>query len=289
MDEIFARNAIETKFTRLTSQLGREMALFALCAVLDVPYAEKTDAETWEDYLATIQDAGMDVIAGFGSGITDASTALNAELSDMERWREVWGVGNINDPYTEDDYKRLDHLFRTYSARLAASGGYDEQQEFILRSVCTDQILADQCRNKGTKDGIEMYTKLTKTIQEKLGAENLRKKDILPQQEQRIDGFVDALKKKYGVDASLTKDQAIALCCQWLRSHNYPETADAAENAILAIINCTRRNNDMQEIDKLPRQYKFDPAYNSEFADDPNDMEDEAYRYLDLRRQDGRG
>lgn len=287
MDKLFEKNIIETKFNRLRGQVGREVALYALCAVLDVPYAEKTDADTWDDYLATLQEGGIDPESGFESGITDAMIAAQAEMSDSERWYEIWGRGNQKAPYTEEDYRRLDHLFRTYSARLAATGGIDEQQEFMLRSVCTDQLLAEKFRDSGTKDGIDIYTKIYKTIQDKLGSENLRKKDILPQQEQRIDGFVDALKKKFGVDASLTQEQAVAMCSQWLISHHYPMTVDAADQMLLSIVNCTRMNNDSPELNELPKNTGFS-AMCCEFADEPNDMERESYEYLGLQRKDGK-
>lgn len=287
MDHLYEKNIIETKFSRLRGMVGREVALYALCAVLDVPYAVKTDAETWDDYLSIIQEGGIDPEAGFGAGVTDVMSAAQAEMSESERWREIWGTGNQKSPYTEADYKRLDHLFRTYSARLAATGGFDEQQEFMLRSVCTDQLLAEKFRDNGTKEGIEIYTKIYKTIQDKLGSENLRKKDILPQQEQRLDGFVDALKKKYGVDASLSHEQAVGLCSQWLMSHHYPMTRDAADHILLSIVNCTRMNNDAPELTELPKGTGFGPEC-CEFADEPNDMELEAYGYLGLERRDGK-
>lgn len=281
---MYDENGLEIKFQRLKGQLGREVALFVICSYMDVPYATKTDAQSWEDYLATIQEGGIDLSGGFGGGVTDPMTAARAEMSDEERWVEVWGTGNPKDPYTADDYRRLDHLFQSYSARLVASGGYDEQQEYVLRSTCTNQLLAEKFRDSGTKEGVELYTKLNKTIQDNLGTENLRKKDILPQQEQRLDGFVDALKKKFGVDASLSHEEAVAACSKWLMSHRYPETRDAADHMLLAIINCTRRNNDTPELTELPAQYGFSTDC-CEFADEPNETELGAYEYLNLNRK----
>lgn len=287
MDDIFAKNILETKFQRLSAMLGKEVALYVICAMVDAPYKEKSDAESWEDYLLTIQENGVDVRDGFAGGVTDVHAAIRAGMSDERRWVEVWGYGEGANPYTEADYRRLDHLFATYSTRLMASGGPDPQQEFILRGVCADQIIADRMRDKGTKESLEIYAKLTKLIQDKLSSENLRKKDILPQQEQRVDGFVDALKRKYGVDArSMTHEQVLDVIYSWFRSRKYDETTDAADNYLLATINCTRRNSDMSEIEEVPKPHRFDARYNSEFADEPNEMEREAYSYLDLKRKD---
>ena len=285
MDEISTEN--ERRFTRMRQTLGQELAIFCMCAAMDVPYAEKTEAENWTDYLETLTEGGIDVHGGFASGVTNVRVATQNDMSDKERWRDVWGVGNPKDPYTESDYRRLDHLFRTYSARLMSTGGCDEQQEFMLRSVCMDQLLAEKFRDSGTKEGIEIYTKINKTIQDKLGSENLRKKDILPQQEQRIDGFVDALKKKHGIDASSTYEEVVAACSKWLVSHRYPMTRDAADHMLLSIVNCTRMNNDAPELTELPKGAGFS-AECCEFADEPNDMEKEAYDYLGLERKDGR-
>lgn len=275
---------LEEKFTRLKDQLGRELALFVMCAYMDLPYETKTEAESWEDYLTTLQEGGVSLDGNFSSGVTDPMTAAKADMSEEDRWVEIWGTGNQEKPYTEEDYRRLDHLFRTYSARLVATGGYDEQQEYVLRSTCTNQLLAEKFRDTGTKEGIELYTRLTKTIQDNLSSENLRKKDILPQQEQRVDGFVDALKKKFGVDASLTYEEAVAACSRWLMSHRYPETRDAADHMMLSIINCTRRNNDTPEMTELPKRYGFS-ADCCEFAEDPNEMERDAYQYLGIERR----
>lgn len=281
------KQAYEARFTELSGAIGRELALFCLCATADVPYQDKTDAVNWTDYLETIVEAGVDVSRGFLGGIRDVSVAMRGDMSDEDRWDEVWGEGNPKNPYTDADYRRLDYLYRTYSARLSAAGGLDETQEYTLRSVCTTQLLAEKSRDSGTKEGIEAYTKLSKNVQDLLSSENLRKKDQIPQEEQRIDGFVEALKKKFGVDASLTQEQAVAMCSKWLASHRYPMTKDAADHMLLAIINCTRRNNDSAEMPELPDEYKFGEQI-SQFADEPNDTETDVYDYLELTRHDGK-
>lgn len=281
------KQAYEARFRELKSLVGKELAIYCLCAVADVPYQEKTEALDWADYLATIIEAGVDTSRGFAGGVKDVYVATRSDMSDEDRWEEVWGYGNPHEPYSPADYRRLDYLYRTYSARLAATGGLDETQEYTLRSVCTTQLLAEKSRDRGTKDGIEAYTKLSKNVQDLLSSENLRKKDQLPQEEQRIDGFVEALKRKYGVDASMTQEQAIAMCSKWLVGHRYPMTMDAADKMLLAVINCTRRNNDSAELTELPKRYSFGDQI-SEFADEPNEIEDDVYRYLELQRNDGK-
>ena len=84
----------------------------------------------------------------------------------------------------------------------------------------------------------------------------------------------------------LSKDQACEIFFKWTKSHGYPETLDAAEQAMMAIINTTRANNDMPELPEMPKEVKALENYQSEFAVIPNEMEDEAYKYLGIERHD---
>ena len=131
-----------------------------------------------------------------------------------------------------------------------------------------------------------IYTKLNKTIQDNLSSENLRRKDAKPIETARADGIIDALQKKYGVGMELNRDQACEVFYKWLRERQYPETLDAAQQAIMAIINTTRANNDLPELPEMPAEVKALESYESEFAVIPNEMEEDAYQYLGLTRKD---
>lgn len=287
--------------SHLSNILGDRVALFCICAASNVPYYQDIECETWKEYKASALERGAKgrkrYVAGFTDGLTDIAAVLDDDNDGMDEWRSVWGSGDTRNPYTIQDYKRLDKLFETYSARLVSAGGYDAQQEYILRSTCQDQLLAEKCRAKGTKEGIDMYAKLTKTIQENLSAENLRKKDEKPIETLRIDTLIDNLEK-----AGLVKEGKILalpdLQEQLLRrlgalggepSHKFPYTFDAADQMILAIRNCMAANSDMPEIDELPDNMRFDENVAYEFAELPNEAEELTYEKLGLnRKRDGK-
>lgn len=277
------------RFVELKTLLGADLATYILCAFCDLPYDNSIMAGAWEDYIDDIEPKDGEIERSFRDGQTSVEVALLNGTSSMERWQTVWGEGDPNKPYTAQDYKRMDELFRTYSARLVSSGGYDAQQEDTLRSCCKMRLLADKALASGTKDGVAMNTQLNKTIQEQLASENLRRKDAKPIETARIDGIVDALRKKYGVSVELSYDEAVEVCCKWLKNKRQPMTMDAAEQALLAIIRTMQINNDLPEIDELPEQARFSPELNTEFAPVPNDMERDAYDYLGLKHRNGGG
>lgn len=267
-------------FDRLATIVGVDVATFCFCAYNDIKFDPSIEFEEWDEYVRKLYVKNEES-RGFVNGITDVNDVLKLGMSDDERWLTEWGEGDENNPYTEKDYHRLDELYHTMSARLSKSGGMDEQQEHIIRSCCRMSLLAEKAIAKGDKESVDIATKLNKMIQDNLSSENLRKKDEKPVEVIKVDGVVEALKRKYGVGVELTYEQAIGICSQWLVSHEYPMTKDAAEEMLLSIINCTRQNNDEPEFDTLPKEYKFSEEC-TEFASLPNEMEMDAFRYLGI-------
>lgn len=275
------------RFTDLASIVGGDLALYCFCAVFDLPVNLSKPVHTWEDYCERLTNAKQTYT--FEDGVTDIYKLLERGQSEMERWLVDWGEGDPDKPYTAKDYKILDSIFRTYSSRLEAAGGMDAQQEDTLRHCSRMALLRDKNIAKGTKESVEKAAKLDKMIQDNLGSENLRKKDAKPIESAKVDGIVDAMQKKYGLGAEMTKDQFLAAFYKWCHSHNYPETLDAAEHCMMAIINTTRANNDLPEISEVPQMVSDLRFYETEFAAEPNDLEEEAYDYLGIQRKDSKG
>lgn len=279
--ELGDRRKQQRRMDILSNTLGAGTALFVLCAALDVPYAAEYATDDWDEYLSALEQDGEWDGKGFLDGETDISIVRKDGMTERERWETTWGAGSEKRPYSDEDYRRLDELFRAYSYRLQRSGGMDAQQEDTLRVCCRMRLEADKAIALGTKDGIDIAAKLNKMIQDNLSAENLRKKDEKPIDDIRIDGIADALQKKYGISASMSRDEVVEICCKWLMEHKYPYTLDAANQMLLAIINTTRRNNDEAELEELPDKYRIKDVYR-EFAQSPNETEQEVYRYLGL-------
>lgn len=275
---------IADRFADLAGIVGGDMAIYCLCGALNLPVYIDEPVPTWGAYLSILEKKQRQ--ESFIDGETDAQTVLARGASEQERWERDWGYGDPDNPYSAQDYKTLDSIFRTYSARLDAAGGMDAQQEDTLRHCSRMALLRDKSIAKGDKESVSKAATLDKMIQDNLSAENLRKKDAKPIETARVDGIIDAMQKRYGVGAELTKEQFLDIFFKWCRSKRYPETVDAAEHAMLAIINTMRENNDLPDLPILPEQAKMD-AYAQEFAEEPNEQEQEVYEYLNLTRNDG--
>ena len=263
----------EAVFSRLKTIIGRDMALYCICAVANVPYVSDNDAESWTEYCELISKGE------FADGETDANTALLAGMPTQERWETVWGDG-----YTEADYRQLDDLFKTMTAQLDSTGGLDPQQQDTARTCARMALNRNKLiLNFRDKDSISTANTLDKMIRENLKDSNMRKADILPNAQQRPDGFVDALKKKFGLTMEMTKDDVLQAFFTWCRSKHYPETIDAEEHAMMAILRTMQKNDDMPEPQALPQELDFG-QYAAQFEEEPNEVEQDAYEYLGIVR-----
>lgn len=267
----------KNRFQELVGDVGYEIALYCFCAVRDLEYKPEIKVQNFPEYAAKVEKE-------FRFGDMNVQHAFDKSLSDIEKWQMVWGIGDENKPYTVEDYKRLDKLFDTYSSRLQKAGGMDAVQDDTLRVCSKMRLEADKALARGGKDNISIASQLNKMIQDNLSSEQLRKKDSRPAETARLDGIVEAIAKKYGVSVELSYDEAIEICSKWLANQRYNMTMDAAEHMLLAIINTTRSNDDMPEIKTLPKKARFDMTYASQFDDEPNELEREAYEYLDIKR-----
>lgn len=272
---------IRDRWDELADTIGPDAATYCICAAADVPYLPKIQAKTWAAY---IQKLKAKATAGFKKGETDPQSVFQRGMGEMERWQAEWGVGNPEHPYTPMDYRRLDEILRTLSARNA--GGMDAQQEFTLRYCAQLALLREKSFIMGDKESVAKAKDLDKMINDNLAAENLRKKDEGPETTARIDGIVEALKKKYGFGVELTKEQATEACAKWLVSHHYSCTRDAAEQAILAIINASRVNGDLPTMPELPKAFGLED-FEQEFQKPTSAVrarEKSVYDYLGLAR-----
>lgn len=260
-------------YTRLAGRIGHHMTIYCMCAVLDVPYFPEVIADGWESYKEQIEDG-----ATFADGQVDSNAALMAGMDDDERWTTIWGEG-----YSEADYKQLDDLYRTMTAQLDSTGGIDRQQDDTARTCAMMALQRNKLIRSRDKDDIAMAKTFDDMIRKNLTDANMRKADILPSAQQRPDGFVDALKKKYGLTMEMTKDDVMQAFFNWCRSKHYPETVDAEEHAMMAIFRTMAKNDDLPEPTDLPSDLDFGP-YAAQFEREPNDAELDAYDYLGIVR-----
>lgn len=308
----------QKKSLEYEKKFGKSLALFYCCICFDVPFdltavPDKNANNRWIAYVSNLKQKGLDKIDGEIKGFLDGQTAItqifgtNIEKGEFQKvlkyetevksrlpgtakQREEWGYQEEK-PYTTEDYKELDRCFKVFTARLESAGGYDVQQEHILR-LCSRMTLD---MNKALAKGdTQSAQRLNKMIQENLAAENLRKKDEKPIEDVRIDGIVDAFEKaglmKEGKILSLPDVQK-----QLLRrlgalggrpSHKYPYTLDAADQMIRIIINTMRKNDNLPEIYEFDESIMLDENVSAEFAAEPSKEEFAAYRELGLVRNE---
>lgn len=265
-------------YERLCDILPSTVATYCLCAVYDVPfYAASADADSWDEYLVSLDRLHPE--DGFANGETSYDSAVISGMDRQERWETVWGDG-----YSENDYKRLDELYLTMTAQLEQSGGrIDRQQEDTARTCARMALQRDKLIRSQNKDDVSTAKTFDEMVRKNLADANMRKADILPSAQQRPDGVVDALKKKYGLSMDMTKDDFLEAFFEWCQERKHLQTLDAEEHALLAILRTMQKNNDMPEPTELPEEMRLG-EFGSEFAEFPNDTENEVYDYLHLVR-----
>lgn len=263
----------ELTFIRLQNTIGRDMALYCMCAVLNLPYNSESDAESWEEYRSEIEKGE------FSDGETDVNAAFLAGMPTAERWATLWGDG-----YSEADYRQLDDLYRTMTAQLDSTGGIDRQQDDTARTCALMALQRNKLIRKADKDSVAMAKQYDAMIRDNLKDSNMRKADILPTATQKLPTIVDVLRKNLNLNVdNFTQDDVWAAFYAWCKKKKYPFTMDAVEHIIMLIMNLIQKNDDMPELYQAPDDMNFGP-YEAEFEKEPNEAEMEAYDYLGLVR-----
>ena len=258
----------ELTFNRLQSTIGRDMALYCMCAVLDKTYTAESEAETWAEYLGEIEKGE------FADGQTDVNAAYLAGLPTAERWATVWGGD-----YSESDYRQLDDLYRTMTAQLDSTGGIDRQQDDTARTCALMALQRNKLIRTADKDSVAMAKQYDQMIRDNLKDSNMRKADVLPTAQQKLPTIVDVLRKNLNLNIdNFTQDDVWASFYAWCKKKKYPFTMDAAEHILMLILNLIQKNDDMQELYQAPDEMNFGP-YEAEFEKEPNEAELEAYDY----------
>ena len=273
-------------YSRLRQFMSHEVAVYILCAVSNTPYFPGAEATNWKTYDMFLQENSIpdsEVQPTFENGVTDIELALTHGLTQEELWLENWGSGDEERSYTEKQYKRLDSLYKIMTGQLADIGSLTRQQEDTARFCAMCALQREELIAKGGKDNITMASNLDAMIRKNLEDCAMRTRDILPTQIQRIDGIVDALKRKYGLQMDMSYDEVMEAFRAWTKERDYPQTVDAEEHAIQAIINTMLQNNDQPQVVELPVRLR---DFGCEFASRANEEEIAAIGYLGLSQDE---
>lgn len=260
------------EYGRIASLIGPSLARFCMCAVYDVAFDDEMEAENWQGYRESVENKT------FAEGDTDINSAILAGMPTRERWETIWGDG-----FTESDYKQLDHYYNVMTSQLDGTGGLDPQQRDAAMSCAKMRLNKDKLLlNYKDKDAISTAKQLDQMIRETLKDSNMRKADILPTQAQRLDGFVDAMRKD-GLSPEMTQDDVFEWFYRKCKQKKYKMTTDAADWMLLSILKTMSKNNDQPEPMELDADMSL-AAFESEFAEEANEQEQLTYDYLGFVR-----
>lgn len=295
----------------LEEEVGESLAFFYCCIRFDKPFdmkaiPAKSAKEKWTSYCEKLEKKGLAKTKGGGEygfldGLTDINRIFGTGLAKGEFSRAVdleksardgkngtkrqvadWGEGGEKSHYTTEDYNEFDRIYNALCADFGGEGNVSAKQQLILRNVAK---WTKQMNDAAELGQIDKAKKLSSMIQENLASENLRKKDTKPVEDIRLDGIVDRLEKaglmKNGKQC--TPDEAFQLI--FGRPCKYTYTADAAEKMLLAIINQARINDGLSELTELPQDVQLADDELGEFAEEPNEAEQEAYEKMGLLRK----
>lgn len=308
----------QAQFDRIESAVGAvTLAYFCCCAVFDVPYVESCipkgrGEDKWHEYMRKIRmkkyhnrhfrDGVTNVLKLYGDKVDaeDVTKIVQQERKKVpeatktgtQKQIKTWGHGAPEDPFTKEDYDRLDDIFETYSSRLVSAGGMDVQQEDTLRQVSIMRLKRDKLILAGDKDSVSMAKSLDAMIKENLSSEQLRKADAKPVEDVRIDSIIDALEKWGAVEDGkiLSFPELSEFLLKELGrlggtpGHRYAQTLDAADFELLFIQNCMAQNEDLPKWMELPDNMRFSEEVANEFAPVPSDDEKRAYEGIGIVR-----
>lgn len=283
----------------LAKIVGPDMAFFICCAMFNVPYIPeavsaaktyKAERGLWGAYIKVLREAKYHKMSdkwyGFSDGETDIRKALGMEdlditTADDEKIakakkellnKERWGTGPKSRRYKDDDYDELNGL---YDAMTKDRASMSDQSEISVRNICKWSLERDRCIEE--KD-FGSAQKLSSMIEKEKESEQLRKKDEMPQDQARMDDIVKAVERA-GFDMS-DYDHLMQQLVEYATKTRYGMTVDAVDQLLLLIVNATRWNEGMGEIDRLPDEFGM-VDYGGQF--DAEQSEEEKKLYSDLQ------
>lgn len=303
-------------FDNLAKTEGRYMALYHICAMLDIPVKpivlDGIDFDNIEQpfitYINLLEEKKMNVkkgkLLGFKDGITDLRGVFgkslshtdfaacienekkkiqkdNKDLCGTEEQREKWGVLPIYKGLKMDT-EIYDELDRQLFNRMESLKGITitPQIENTLIVVSKNTVIYDFLMRQGF---VKQALDVQKSIDLSLSSEQLRKKDEKPLSNFRPDAWIDSFEKAglMGDGQFLTLAEIEDAMIKIMRGKGYEQTLDAAHQLELNIINNAKKNVDKPTVFELSKKMKISDEL-GEFAQVESEEEKEAKSYAHL-------
>ena len=287
-------------YDQRAATVGYKLAMFLCAAEFNVPYMPEffkatqklQNAGTWNPwaaYTVVLCQKGYHKGEKFGEfkdGITDIRKGFDGKTETLyvddemlcaEEYVEgrvaqekKWGKGPTDHPYTQEDYDKLDRIFSAIADNRPA---ISLQTQMAIEKISRWTLEQDFYFYNGDPQKAKLLGDLIKSEMEN---EQLRKKDELPQDLEKLDGIVRALEAKGMLGVPFPE----------LLEKLHPEyqmTKDAAEQILLAIYNTSAWNEGRAEAASIPPSLRLNDEL-GEFMQEPDDVEKEIYRKLNIVR-----
>lgn len=303
-------------YNKIETECGGHLALYGMCMGMNVPFIPELLPEPkefcevenkWEFYnkllidnlvivpqndeIATFFDGITNILKVFGKELTQKDTAKYIQfeneriekLPGTEEQRERWGTQAIwkGLNMTAKVYEELDNQ---YFAMLGNFSGMTvtEQMENTLIDVSKMRVAANYLMSLGD----DSFTKLLKAADDRLGSEQMRKKDEKPMEEMRIDALKIALENAGLMENGelLTYEETVnVLMNSFVKKKKYNYSVDVADQIIFDVLNNMRANADVQLLTDLPEDAMVDDEW-GEFEPEETEREKEAKKYAGLTK-----
>ena len=287
-------------FIWLSSCLGYKLAMFFMCAMVNIPYLPNLFSEiktyqgekgAWIGYIIAVRKSDKERgggLRGFENGVTDIKKAFRSYntlivddemLSDedyqngIKAQLELWGAGPNNAPYTPEDYEILN---KQYNALTEERPNRNAQAELAIIRICKWTLEQEKLIAK--KEYADAQ-KIGNLIEKEMSGEELRKKDKRADNMVRLDDIVLAVERS-GLNIP-DEDELLTLLANHSFHPTYPITRDAADQMLLQIVNASRWNEGQTEFDRLPDQLKIVDNL-GEFSTEKDNTEKYLYKELQL-------
>ena len=287
-------------FMWLSSCIGYKLAMFFMCAQMNIPYLPNLFSEiktyqgdmgAWVGYIVAVRKSDKERgggLRGFENGVTDIKKAFKSYntlqvddemLSDEEYQNgikaqlELWGTGPSTAPYTPEDYEILN---KQYIALTEERPNRNTQAELAIIRICKWTLEQEKLIAK--KEYADAQ-KIGSLIEKEMASEELRKKDSKVQNMARLDDIVLAVERA-GLNIP-DEDELLTMLANHSFHPMYPITLDAADQMLLQIINSSRWNEGLTELDRLPDGVRITDEL-GEFSPKPDSTEKYLYKELQL-------
>ena len=287
-------------FIWLSSCIGYKLAMFFMCAMMNVPYLPnlfgdiKTyqgDMGAWVGYIIAVRKSDKERGGGrrgFENGVTDLKKAFKAyntlEIDDdmlsnedyqsgIKAQLDLWGAGPKDSPYTPEDYEILN---RQYIALTEERPNRNAQAELAIIRICKWTLEQEKLIAKKEYSDAQ---KIGTLIEKEMTSEELRKKDRKADNMIRLDDIILACERAGLLNLSM--DELWTKLANYAFHPTFPFTRDATDQMILQIINASRWNEGQTEIDRLPNEFKIKDDL-GEFSTSQDSTEKYLYKELQL-------